>query len=133
MAILIRADPVPPATGARRTGRAGRQITPETVVITERALGALVALRAAEHASPGQALGLVLGPGGAISLVLDLPGARDRVFSHADTPILFVDEELGPRLAGRVLDHGGEPGHERFTLERVRPIEAHLIRDACRD
>ena len=133
MAILIKADRVPPATGTRRIGRAGRQIPRETIVVTERAMRVLVALRTAEHARPGQALGLVVGPSGGVSLVLDLPGARDRVFSRADTPILFVDEELGPRLAGRVLDHGGEPGQERFSINHVRPIEALPGRSPHRD
>ena len=124
MAVVIRADPLRPETWAQRGSRAGRRATPETVGITERALGVLVALREAEHALPGQALGLVVGPGGSISLVLDLPGARDRVFTRDDVPILFVEAELGSRLAGRVLDHAGEPGQERFTLHRVQPVEA---------
>jgi hypothetical protein len=89
------------------------------VEVTERALAALVDLRAAEHALPGQALGLVVGPGGSVGLVLDLPGAQDRVFSQNDTPIFFIESQLETRLAGRLLDHDGDPGEERFTLARV--------------
>jgi hypothetical protein len=91
-----------------------------TIAITERALDALVALRTAEHAMPGQALGLVVGPHGAIGLVLDLPGARDRIFSRNDTPIFFVDPEVGAQFTGRLLDYAGPPGKETFTFELPR-------------
>ncbi|MEA2511857.1 MAG: hypothetical protein QOF33_1458 [Thermomicrobiales bacterium] len=121
---LARADPELAVNGLRRGGRLARESRTVPVAVTERALRALVALRTAEHAMPGQALGLVVGPAGSVSLVLDLPGARDRVFSRDDTPILFIDVELGSRLAGRVLDHDGAPGQERFTLEPVPQDES---------
>jgi len=120
---LARRDPQPAESGRRLGGRQAREGGTVPVVVTERALGALASLRAAEHALPGQALGLVVGPRGSVSLVLDLPGARDRVFSRDDTPILFIDVELGSRLAGRILDHSGAAGQERFTLERVQQDE----------
>jgi hypothetical protein len=119
MAEVIRPDPERTGNGPHGAGGAGQWRA--TVAVTERALGALAALRGAEHALPRQALGLVLGPGGSVGLVLDLPGPRDPVFSRDNVPILFVDAKLGPRLAGRVLDHGGAPGRERFTLERILP------------
>ena len=120
------AQPDPERSGPRRfgDGRPSPRGAGITVAVTERALGALVDLRAAEHALPGQALGLVVDPAGSIGLVLDLPGALDRVFSRNDTPILFVEPELGTRLAGRILDHDGAPGEERFTLDRSAQNES---------
>lgn len=121
MTKLARPDPVLPGNGRTRTGRSRLS----AIEVTERALGALVTLRAAEHALPGQALGLVVGPKGSVGLVLDLPGAHDRVFSRDGTPILFIEAELGARLAGQILDHRGAPDEERFTLEpasQVSPV-----------
>jgi hypothetical protein len=46
------------------------------------------------------------------------------VFSQNDIPILFVEPELGSRLAGRILDHDGAPGEERFTLNRPAADES---------
>jgi hypothetical protein len=116
---LARPDPERSGNKRNHSGRLSPRGAGVTVAVTERALAALVDLRAAEHALPGQALGLVVGPGGSIGLVLDLPGSQDRVFSRNDTPILFIESELGTRLAGRILDHDGAPGHERFTLDRI--------------
>jgi hypothetical protein len=121
MTKLARPDPDRPRNGSPSSVRPGSANTMPTIAITERALDALVALRTAEHAMPGQALGLVVGPHGSISLVLDLPGARDRVFSRNDTPIFFVDPEVGARFKGRLLDHDGPPGQEKFTFELPRP------------
>lgn len=89
------------------------------VVVTDRALAALGKLRAAEHARAEQAVGLVSEALGGLGLVLDVPGPTDRVFSVRGEPVLFVEAALLKRLAGRVLDHGGPPGQERFTLERI--------------
>jgi hypothetical protein len=114
---LARPDPERPVNGRKRNGSSASNGASAAIVITERALDALVILRTAEHAMPGQALGLVVGPHGTVGLVLDLPGARDRVFSRNDTPIFFVDPEVGARFRGRLLDHEGPPGQERFTLE----------------
>jgi hypothetical protein len=119
MTKLAQPDPVRSGITRNNGGRLSPRGASVTVAVTERALGALVVLRAAEHALPGQALGLVVDPAGSIGLVLDLPGALDRVFSRNDTPILFVEPELGLRLAGRILDHDGAPGEERFTLDRI--------------
>ncbi len=129
---LARPDPEPIGSSRQRGARLATKSGTTAVAVTERALGALVTLRASEHALPGQALGLVVGPHGSVSLVLDLPGARDRVFSRNDTPILFIDVELGSRLAGRILDHSGVPGEERFTLERVQQDAAPSDPDSHR-
>ena len=124
MTKLAQPDPERPGNKRNHGGRLTPRGAGPTVAVTERALGALVDLRAAEHALPGQALGLVVDPAGSIGLVLDLPGAHDRVFSRNDTPILFIEAELGSRLAGRILDHDGVPGEERFTLDRVARDES---------
>jgi hypothetical protein len=131
---LARPDPELPGYKRRRNGRSARRDAAAAIAVTERALAALVTLRTAEHARPGQALGLVVGADGSINLVLDLPGARDRVFSHNDTPILFIDADVESRLTGRILDHEGTPGQERFTLERAqygesRPPSIRIDRD----
>jgi hypothetical protein len=118
MTARAQPDPVQPGNNRNRGGRLSSRGSVVMVEVTERALSALAKLRTAEHALPGQALGLVVDQGG-IGLVLDLPGAHDRVFSRNDTPILFIESELGTRLAGRVLDHDGAPGQERFTLELI--------------
>lgn len=124
MTRMARPDPERPGNRRNRGGRPSLSRSVFTVEVTERALGALVDLRAAEHALPGQALGLVVDPGGGIGLVLDLPGAHDRVYSRNDTPILFIEADLGSRLAGRILDHDGAPGEERFTLDRFATDES---------
>ena len=124
MTKMARPDPERPRNSGIRGGRPSLRRSIVTVEVTERALGALVDLRTAEHALPGQALGLVLDPGGKIGLVLDLPGAQDQVYSRNDTPILFIEVDLGSRLAGRILDHGGVPGEECFTLDPVAPGES---------
>jgi hypothetical protein len=118
---LARPDPDRPRTAYQDGRRPASVNAMPTVAITERAMDALVALRMAEHAMPGQALGLVLGPNGSIGLVLDLPGARDRVFSRNDTPIFFVDPDVGARFKGRLLDHDGPPGQEKFTFAQPQP------------
>jgi len=117
---LARADPERPGIRRPGNGRAASDVAIPGIAVTERALDALVALRTAEHAMPGQALGLVVGPYGSVGLVLDLPGARDRVFSRNDTPIFFIDPEIGTRFKGRLLDHDGPPGQEGFKLENHR-------------
>jgi hypothetical protein len=117
MTKLAQPDLVRPGTRNQRGVRRGSATAMAAVAITERALDALVALRTAEHALPGQALGLVVSPRGAISLVLDLPGAHDQVFSRNDTPIFFVDPDVGARCQGRLLDHAGPLGHEAFTFD----------------
>ena len=118
MTKLARPDPERPGNKRNHGGRRSSRGSVVMVEVTERALAALVDLRAAEHALPGQALGLVVDPGGSVGLVLDLPGAQDRVFSQNDTPIFFIEAELETRLSGRLLDHDGAPGKERFTLAR---------------
>ncbi|HEY7036693.1 MAG TPA: hypothetical protein VH482_35525 [Thermomicrobiales bacterium] len=123
MTRLAQPDPDRPRNGGHHGGRPASANALPTIAVTERALDALVALRTAEHAMPGQALGLVVGQHGSVCLVLDLPGARDRVYSRNDTPIFFVDPEVAARFKGRLLDHRGPPGLERFTFEHPGSAE----------
>lgn len=123
MTRLAQPDADRPRRPDHHGGRPAPPHAAPAIVVTERALDALVALRTAEHPLPGQALGLVAGPHGSVSLVLDLPGARDRVYSRNDIPIFFVDPDVGARFKGRLLDHHGPPGQERFTFEHPGPDE----------
>jgi CheY-like chemotaxis protein len=88
--------------------------------VTERALRALATVRAAQRARPAQALGFVGAPDEPVGFVLDEPGTGDRIFTLGEGPILFVGSELGRRLDGRVLDHVGVAGNERFVLGPAR-------------
>ena len=99
-----------------------------TVEVTERALDALATLRAAEQAGPRQALGLVLGPVGSVTLVLDFPGTLDRVFTRDETPIFFVSADVVARFRGRILDREGSAETGTFVLserEAEEPIVTH--------
>lgn len=87
-----------------------------TVAVTERALNALVALRTAQQPSPRQALGLVMGLGGAVVLILDLPTDRDCLFSRNEAPIFFVASEVVARFRGRILDRVMTGGKVTFVL-----------------
>ena len=112
------------ATRGRSTSRSAGRGPRVPLVVTDRALRALATLRSAQHARSGQALGLVAAPGGQIGLVLDVPGTDDLIFARDLTTIFFVAAELGTRLDGRVLDRGGVPGRERFTLG---PARLHIL------
>jgi two-component system cell cycle response regulator DivK len=111
-------------TRGRGTARAAGRGPRVPLVVTDRALRALATLRSAQHARPGQALGLVAATGGQIGFVLDVPGTDDLVFTQDLTTIFFVAAELGTRLDGRVLDRGGGPGRERFMLG---PARLHIL------
>jgi CheY-like chemotaxis protein len=101
-------------------GRSAARATAHPLAVTARALRALAVVRAAQHARPTQALGFVGAPGEPVGFVLDEPGTGDQIFALGDGPILFVGAELGRRCAGRVLDHAGAPGQERFVLGPAR-------------
>lgn len=105
--------------------------TAATVEVTERALDALAILRTAEQAGPRQALGLVLGPVGSVTLVLDSPGTSDKVFTRDETPIFFVSADVVTRFRGRVLDREGTVEKGRFVLtERETQEPSIVVHDA---
>lgn len=113
-----------PPIKRRGTSRAAGRGKRVPLVVTDRALQALAAMRTEQFAQPGQALGLVAAPGGQVGFVLDVPGTGDLVFAQGATPIMFVAAELGRRLDGRVLDRGGPSGRERFVLG---PPRLHIL------
>src|SRR5215212_5860286 len=92
------------------------QLAKGTITVTERALDALAILRAAEHPTSRQALGLVVGPGGSVILVLDSPSVHDFIFTREETPIFFVATDVVTRFRGRVLDRDSSVGKGKFVL-----------------
>jgi two-component system, cell cycle response regulator DivK len=113
-----------PTIKGRGPSRAAGRGSRVPLVVTARALQALAAMRTAQLAQPGQALGLVAAPGGQVGFVLDVPGTGDLIFAQDATAVFFVAAELGTRLDGRVLDRGGPSGRERFVLG---PPRLHIL------
>jgi CheY-like chemotaxis protein len=113
-----------PTIKGRGTSRAAGRRQRVPLVVTARALQALAAMRTAQLAQTGQALGLVAAPGGQVGFVLDVPGTGDLVFTQDAKAVFFVAAELGTRLDGRVLDRGGPSGRERFVLG---PPRLHIL------
>ena len=106
---------LPPRRPLRTVTRRLRGPQPP-LVVTDRALGKLDDILGRQRRRPAQMLGLVIDPGGAIGLVVDEPGAEDRLFTRDGRAILFVTAGVAERFAGRVLDLSGTDATGRFTL-----------------
>ena len=113
---VVAASRAPLSDAARRLAARATRGNRPALVVTDGALDVLAERRAAQRGRPAQALGLVAGASGQIGLVLDVPGAGDRVFARHGVAVFFVAAPLRDRLAGHVLDHAGSPGRARFSL-----------------
>jgi hypothetical protein len=84
--------------------------------VTDRALGELESILNQQEGRASQSLGLVREPDGKIGLVLDEPGAGDRLFVFHARTVLFITAEVSDGIAGYVLDYAGDSGLARFKL-----------------